>query len=656
MQSRWMKRRNDNGQEERFYPITHADAVVDLDTKIQENVESVIDSLSSHIENTDVHFSTQERDKLNTIEEGANKTIVDTSLSSTSSNAIANKAVQSAIQILTDSKANKSDIPNKVSQLTNDSGYLTSSTTPVKSVNGKTGAVTLTSSDVGLGNVNNTSDANKPVSTAQAAAIKVVQDGLNDHTGNEDIHFTATERTKLSGIATGANKYTHPSYTARTGVPTANQTPGFGGTFTVSQPVSDATGHITAVNSRTITIPSTTAGTSLGLVKTGGDVTITDGVITVNDDSHNHTIANIDNLQSSLDSKFDKAGGSISGNVTAPTFTGSLKGNADTSTTASKATKLETSRSLKVNLTTNNSQSFDGSKNADNIGVDGILGIPNGGTGAKSEGEARGKLHAMPLISKPDGTYYQLGFDENGIFIADWIDGFTFYIAGEEYICPYNCLSWGDWCDSQYNTGGFTWYGTSDSPICAHGSSTRTVVNNVNVKVIAGYKIIEGYNYNIYEEACCFAPGTKVLTSSLGDSKNIEEFSSGDTLISYNVETRKYYESVCQGLITNRNTTDIAEINFEDGTQLIMNAYHPILTINGFKSLTGYNGYAVLNVGDVAISINGESKIVSIDRYITEPIVTYNLMVKDINENPDLDTNDTYIANGIVVHNAACPT
>lgn len=206
MQSRWMKRRNDNGQEERFYPITHADAVVDLDTKIQENVESVTDSLSSHIENTDVHFSPQERDKLNTIEEGANKTIVDTSLSSTSSNAIANKAVQSAIQTLTDSKANKSDIPTKVSQLTNDSGYLTSSTTPVKSVNGKTGAVTLTSSDVGLGNVNNTSDANKPVSTAQAAAIKVVQDGLNDHIGNEDIHFTAAERTKLASIDTDANK------------------------------------------------------------------------------------------------------------------------------------------------------------------------------------------------------------------------------------------------------------------------------------------------------------------------------------------------------------------------------------------------------------------------------------------------------------------
>ena len=48
------------------------------------------------------------------------------------------------------------------------------------------------------------------------------------------------------------------------------------------------------------------AGSSLGLVKTGGDVTISSGVITVNDDSHNHTIANVDSLQSTLDSKLAK--------------------------------------------------------------------------------------------------------------------------------------------------------------------------------------------------------------------------------------------------------------------------------------------------------------------------------------------------------------
>jgi len=42
---------------------------------------------------------------------------------------------------------------------------------PVVSVAGRTGAVVLTSADVGLGSVDNTADANKPVSTAQQTAL-----------------------------------------------------------------------------------------------------------------------------------------------------------------------------------------------------------------------------------------------------------------------------------------------------------------------------------------------------------------------------------------------------------------------------------------------------------------------------------------------------
>lgn len=156
--------------------------------------------------------------------------------------------------------------------------------------------------------VNNltTNVANKPLSAAQGVVIKGLIDALETevdnkasasdlttHTGNTTVHITSTERTnwndanskkhthsnktvldnttasftteeknKLAGIAASANAYTHPSYTAKTGVPTANQTPGFGGTFTVSQPVSDATGHVTAINSRTITIPNAVATTS----------------------------------------------------------------------------------------------------------------------------------------------------------------------------------------------------------------------------------------------------------------------------------------------------------------------------------------------------------------------------------------------------------
>lgn len=61
---------------------------------------------------------------------------------------------------------------------------------------------------------------------------------------------------KTTTTCTLPAQYTHPSYTARTGVPTANATLTFGGTFNVSQPTSDATGHVTALNTRTYTMPS----------------------------------------------------------------------------------------------------------------------------------------------------------------------------------------------------------------------------------------------------------------------------------------------------------------------------------------------------------------------------------------------------------------
>jgi hypothetical protein len=48
----------------------------------------------------------------------------------------------------------------------------------VQSVAGKTGVVSLVKADVGLGNIDNTSDVNKPVSTAQAAADALLAKGL----------------------------------------------------------------------------------------------------------------------------------------------------------------------------------------------------------------------------------------------------------------------------------------------------------------------------------------------------------------------------------------------------------------------------------------------------------------------------------------------
>ena len=69
-------------------------------------------------------YTTTEKNKLGGIETGANKTVVDSALSSTSTNPVQNKVIKKALDDLP-------AVPTKVSELTNDSGYLTLGTLPV---------------------------------------------------------------------------------------------------------------------------------------------------------------------------------------------------------------------------------------------------------------------------------------------------------------------------------------------------------------------------------------------------------------------------------------------------------------------------------------------------------------------------------------------
>lgn len=111
-------------------------------------------------------------------------------------------------------------------------------------------------------------------------------DGITESADSVSFSRSLTSGTKVGTITingTGTDlyapsSYTHPSYTAKTGVPTENLTPAFGGTFNVSQPVSDNTGHITAINSRTITIPKTTATTKANGLMSSTDKSKLDNV------------------------------------------------------------------------------------------------------------------------------------------------------------------------------------------------------------------------------------------------------------------------------------------------------------------------------------------------------------------------------------------
>ena len=135
---------------------------------------------------------------------------------------------------------------------------LTNKTLTSPSITTPTG---LVKGDVGLGNVDNTSDVNKPISTATQTALdgkvdKVTGKGLSQ----ED--YTTTEKNKLAGIETGAQVNTVTSVATKTGAVTLDKNDvGLGNvdnTSDVNKPISSATQ--TALNAKEPTITAGTTG------------------------------------------------------------------------------------------------------------------------------------------------------------------------------------------------------------------------------------------------------------------------------------------------------------------------------------------------------------------------------------------------------------
>ena len=86
----------------------------------------------------------------------------------------------------------------------------------IQSVAGRQGEVVLTKSDVGLSNVDNTSDANKPISSAtQTALNQKVEIVSGKQLSTED--YTSVEKSKLAGIAAGAEVNVRTDWNATSG-------------------------------------------------------------------------------------------------------------------------------------------------------------------------------------------------------------------------------------------------------------------------------------------------------------------------------------------------------------------------------------------------------------------------------------------------------
>jgi len=139
---------------------------------------------------------------------------------------------------------------------------------PVQSVAGRTGAVTLVKADVGLGNVDNTADASKPVSTAQAAADAAVASAAAadatskanaaqaaavqraNHTGTQAIATVDGLQTALDGKAAASHSHAIADVTGLQSALDGKQASGSYAAASHTHPISDVTGLQTALDGK----------------------------------------------------------------------------------------------------------------------------------------------------------------------------------------------------------------------------------------------------------------------------------------------------------------------------------------------------------------------------------------------------------------------
>jgi|GEM_PF-6972054 len=241
----------------------------------------------------------------------------------------------------------------------------------VTSVAGRTGAVVVAKADVGLGNADNTSDANKPVSAAQQAAL----DLKVDKAGSVTSVAGRTGAVVVAKADVGLGNVDNTSDASKP-VSTAQQT-ALDGKLDKTATAAAATKLATA---RTIAL----SGDASGSASFDGSANATITVV-VADDSHNHIIANIDGLQAALDAKegtlgfipVQQGGGAnqLGNKVLIGWGTGSrLLLQVDTtdfgniwpisvSQNAGTATKLQTARTIALSGDASGSASFDGTGN-----------------------------------------------------------------------------------------------------------------------------------------------------------------------------------------------------------------------------------------------------------------------------------------------------
>lgn len=225
------------------------------------------------------------------------------------------------------SRAINITVPTKVSELTNDSGYLTS--VPVTSVNSKTGAVSLTASDVGAAPSSHTHNyaGSSSAGGAATSANKVnksmtvkLNGGTTEGTNQFTFDGSAAKSVNItpSGIGAAASSHTHSYLPLSGGTLTGNLTGKYiTGTLLQTTAASDKVGKIATIDDNGWIYYRT-------LAETKGDLGISDNLVKYDSNTtvEATTKVNADTLEGHATSYFvPKSGGAMTGALVAQTNT-----------------------------------------------------------------------------------------------------------------------------------------------------------------------------------------------------------------------------------------------------------------------------------------------------------------------------------------------
>jgi hypothetical protein len=236
-----------------------------------------------------------------------------------------------------------------------------SAAAPVQSVSGKTGTVTLNKNDVNLGNVDNTSDTNKPISTAVQTALDSKASLIHNHVSNNISDATSFGKNILTAASYAGINDLLWEVPATTGSP-STFTASNGGHYYIPPtlmslikfndpiPISGINGDFYRVcsfdSNIILNIGNISYTNSGGIDIVRAYSTITSSWETIAFNNHTHAISNVTGLQTALDTKAPLASPTFTGTVNGITKSMVGLGNADNTSDANKPVSTATQTAL----------------------------------------------------------------------------------------------------------------------------------------------------------------------------------------------------------------------------------------------------------------------------------------------------------------------